>query len=61
LTRQLSSFLIQLIIIQILIEETSLDKELFANLPGEDLRKDPSKMDFQIDFGKGKSDGQCSA
>ena len=52
LTGQLSSSQIRLINIQILIEVSSLDKELTVAHPGKYLRKDPFSVISHIDFNK---------
>jgi hypothetical protein len=57
LTSQLSSFQIQLIIIQILIEETLLDKENPAVHPGEYSREDPFNTGSNFNFMDGGNDG----
>jgi hypothetical protein len=57
LTSQLSSFQIQLIIIQILIEETLLDKEIHATYEGAYSREGPISTGSNLDFMDGGNDG----
>jgi hypothetical protein len=57
LTSQLVSFQIQLIIIQILIEETLLDKEIPAAHILEYSREDPFSTGANFSFWYGGNDG----